>query len=102
MRRPTIHQVACPQLCNQLDALGLAGAEVLVKAGLEPIHIRGEVRAPFDLYIAAKGVAARLLDDPFFGFRLAAATNITDLDAYFADLVEREPQLPDFLRKDPA
>ncbi len=87
MRRPTIHQVACPQLCNQLDALGLAGADVLAKAGLEPIHIRGEVRAPFDLYIAAKGVAARLLDDPYFGFRLAAATNITDLDAYGAALV---------------
>jgi len=32
----------------------------------------------------------------------AAESGITDLDAYFADLVEREPQLPDLLRKDSA
>lgn len=87
MRRSTIHQVACLQLGHQLEALGLAAAEVFARAGLEPIHIRGEVRAPFDLYVAAKGVAARLLGDPFLGFRLAAMTNIADLDAYGAALV---------------
>lgn len=33
---------------------------------------------------------------------VAAQSGEADLDLFFADLVDREPQLPDFLRKDVA
>ena len=40
---------------------------------------------------------ARLIDDALDG--LAAAMDGRDFDHLFADLVDREPQLPDFLRE---
>ena len=43
---------------------------------------------------------AELIDNALAG--VAAALEGRDFDHLFADLVDREPQLPEFLRKDPA
>lgn len=83
----TIHRVACPQLASQLTRLGLPAAEVLAEAGLQPLHVRGEERAPLSAYMAAKGIAARRLRDPHLGFRLASMTRVDELEVFGAALV---------------
>lgn len=87
MHTMTIHQAACPQLVAQLERLGLPADEVLAEAGLQPIHVRGEERAPLCAFMAAKGVAARRLGDPYLGVRLAAMTRVEELEAFGAALV---------------
>lgn len=43
---------------------------------------------------------AQLINAALDGLSLAQAGDMTAMDACFADLIDREPQLPDFLRKD--
>lgn len=45
---------------------------------------------------------AALVNAALDGLQALAAGDETNMDHYFADLVGREPQLPDFLRKDKA
>jgi hydrogenase assembly chaperone HypC/HupF len=45
---------------------------------------------------------AALLDAALDGLQAVANGGELDMDRYFGDLVNREPQLPDFLRKDNA
>lgn len=44
---------------------------------------------------------ARKIDDALDALDALLAGEMPDLDSHFADLVEREPQLPDFLRGKP-
>ncbi len=87
MHTMTIHQAACPQLVAQLELLGLPAAEIFAEAGLQPIHARGEERAPLSAFMAAKGIAAKRLGDPFLGLRLAAMTRVDELEAFGAAIV---------------
>lgn len=84
MGHPTMHPAATPRLHRQLAGLGLDAAAILAEAGLHPIHLRGEARAPRPAFLRAKAIAARSVGEVRLGLLLGASTDLDDFDVFGA------------------
>ncbi len=87
---PTVHAGAVVRLARQLDALGLPAHALLLEAGVERVHLRGEARVPRSSFVTAKTLAARHAKDPCLGFRLGASTVLDDFELYGAAIEQSE------------